>query len=340
MIGCQDWYDCSYLSCSSCRKVGSSLIDIETVSSDGPSESGSNVLHAPTFAAEASISTSTSTYTNTSTNTITAVRDDSSFSREARLPATYMGENSTKRNRHMQMHAKSLNVTMHGTHISYLPHINPLLSGFFCFLTGDMSRDDGELSLPLPLTTPAVRKMAKEMGIDLYAVTGSGPGGRILKEDLMNDMDIRVEQASQSVTVSIKEFPSSQPYSTAGPSSSSSSSTSPSSAVYREGERRTVPLRGLQRLMARSMTESLKIPQLSYSDDINCDKLVLLKEGMKASIKKGKTAALPHNASPSILPLIIKATSLALKKHPIMNCAVHCTECSELVYNDDHNIGK
>jgi pyruvate/2-oxoglutarate dehydrogenase complex dihydrolipoamide acyltransferase (E2) component len=201
-----------------------------------------------------------------------------------------------------------------------------------------MSRDDGELSLPLPLTTPAVRKMAKEMGIDLHAVTGSGPGGRILKEDLMNDIDVRVEQASQSVSVSIKEFPSAQLYSTAGPSYSSSSSSS--SAVYREGERRTVPLRGLQRLMARSMTESLKIPQLSYSDDINCDQLVLLKEGMKASIKKGKTAALPHNASPSILPLIIKATSLALKKHPIMNCSVHCAECSELVHNEDHNIGE
>lgn len=200
-----------------------------------------------------------------------------------------------------------------------------------------MSRDDGELSLPLPLTTPAVRKMAKEMGIDLYAVTGSGPGGRILKEDLMNDIDIRVEQASQSVSVSVKEFPTAQLYSTAGPSSTSSSS---SSTVYREGERRTVPLRGLQRLMARSMTESLKIPQLSYSDDIKCDQLVLLKEGMKASIKKGKIAALPQNASPSILPLIIKATSLALKKHPIMNCSVHCAECSELVYNEDHNIGK
>lgn len=250
-----------------------------------------------------------------------------------------MGDNSTKRNRHMHMHmrAKSINLTMHGTHVSYLPHNNLLFSCFFCFLAGDMSRDDGELSLPL--TTPAVRKMAKEMGIDLYAVTGSGPGGRILKEDLMNDMDIRVEQASQSVSVSFKDFPSSQPHSTAGPSISSSSSSS-SSAVYREGERRTVPLRGLQRLMARSMTESLKIPQLSYSDDINCDQLVLLKEGMKASIKKGKTAALPHNASPSILPLIIKATSLALKKHPIMNCSVHCSECSEIVYNEDHNIGK
>lgn len=105
----------------SCHKVGSSLIDIETVSSDGASESGSKVLHAPTFTAEAgtSTSTSTSTYTNTITNTAGAgagaVRDESSFSREARLPATYMGDNSTKRNRHMHLHmhvhvhAKSMN---------------------------------------------------------------------------------------------------------------------------------------------------------------------------------------------------------------------------------------
>lgn len=113
----------------SCHKVGSSLIDIETVSSDGASESGSKVLHAPTFTAEAGTSTSTSTSTSNYTNTITnataaaAVRDESSFSREARLPATYMGDNSTKRNRHthmhmhMHMHAKYMNLTIHCTHV-------------------------------------------------------------------------------------------------------------------------------------------------------------------------------------------------------------------------------
>ena len=212
------------------------------------------------------------------------------------------------------------------------------LTTSFCFLIGDVSSEDGDTSVSLPLTTPAVRKMAKEMGLDLRLVTGSGPGGRILKEDLMKD--IRIEVASEVIyieDVSINSY-----------SNADNVQDHPSlSSVHREGERRTVPLRGLQRLMARSMTESLKVPQLCYSDDVQCDQLLLLRQGLKSRMQKGKTAALPNNASPSpspspsssILPLIIKATSLALKKHPIMNCAVHCLECSEIVFTEDHNIG-
>ena len=191
------------------------------------------------------------------------------------------------------------------------------------------------------------------MGLDLHLVEGSGPGGRILKEDLMNysRRGRGRGRGETSEVVYINEV-SVDSYSNADVVYEKSSSVT---SVYREGlgEREgkgdgarrtvTVPLRGLQRLMARSMTESLKVPQLCYSDDINCDQLLLIREGMKSSLKKekGRTAApQPNNASPSILPLIIKATSLALKKHPIMNCSVHCAECSEIVYNEDHNIGE
>lgn len=201
------------------------------------------------------------------------------------------------------------------------------------------------------------------MGLDLHSVEGSGPGGRILKEDLMNyshrGRGRGRGRGETSEVVNINDV-SADPYSNANVVHEKPLSVS---SLYREGKgeeegkgeregkgdgvRRTVtvtvPLRGLQRLMARSMTESLKVPQLCYSDDINCDQLLLIREGMKSSLKKekGRTAApQPNNASPSILPLIIKATSLALKKHPIMNCSVHCSECSEIVYNEDHNIGK
>lgn len=208
-----------------------------------------------------------------------------------------------------------------------------------------------------------MRKIAQEMGLDLHSVEGSGPGGRILKEDLMNyshrGRGRGRGRGETSEVVNINDV-SADPYLNANVVQEKPLSVS---SLYREGKgeeegkgeregkgdgvRRTVtvtvPLRGLQRLMARSMTESLKVPQLCYSDDINCDQLLLIREGMKSSLKKekGRTAApQPNNASPSILPLIIKATSLALKKHPIMNCSVHCSECSEIVYNEDHNIGK
>ena len=172
-----------------------------------------------------------------------------------------------------------------------------------------------------PLTTPAVRKLAKEMGLDLSLLRGTGPGGRILKEDLNMELD-RGEQiltAHSSATAQLlsqsKQISKAQAEGTHVPS------------------RHTVPLRGIQRLMARSMTESLKVPQLTYTDDVRCEEMMLAR-------KKAKAQRGAEKGSASIMPLIIKATSMALKQYPIMNCSVLCPDCSEIVYNDDHNIGE
>ena len=116
--------------------------------------------------------------------------------------------------------------------------------------------------------------MAKELGIDLYLVEGTGPGGRILKEDLDRprprhwgtDMDGDMSRRIQSVvgsSVTHSQFPSHSP----------SPPIIEKILSVQNNRTRTVPLRGVQRLMARSMTESLKVPQLSFTDDIRCDQL-------------------------------------------------------------------
>lgn len=196
--------------------------------------------------------------------------------------------------------------------------------------------------------TPAVRRLAKEMNLNLLAVKGSGPGGRVLKEDLYLHADTDTDSAisetgtfdgSRTVNSALRESKSS-----IAPEPFLPSSHQPAEGVMlatlplQEGGRRVVPLRGVQRLMARSMAESLKVPQLTYSDDIDCDKLMQLKEDTKklaGSELRSKTSP-----SPSIMPFLLKATSLALKRHPIMNCSVLCPDCSEVIYNDDHNIGR
>ena len=183
-------------------------------------------------------------------------------------------------------------------------------------------KENGE-ARQLPLTTPAVRKLAKEMGLDLFLLRGTGPGGRILKEDLNVELD-RGEQILTSHSSSTA---------TAQLLSESKQISKAQSVGTHMSSRHTVPLRGIQRLMARSMTESLKVPQLTFTDDVRCEEMMLARKRAKA--RRGA-----EKGSASIMPLIIKATSMALKQYPIMNCSVLCPDCLEIVYNHDHNIGK
>ena len=201
--------------------------------------------------------------------------------------------------------------------------------------------------------TPAVRRLAKEMNLNLLAVKGSGPGGRILKEDLylFSDTDSAIS-GTAAVNSTHREAISSAAPARFLPSPSLNH---PIEGIMQEtlplqkGGQRIVPLRGVQRLMARSMAESLKVPQLTFSDDIDCDKLMRLKEDAtkqkqpsrsQNQDQAGSESRSRASSSPSIMPFLVKATSLALKRHPIMNCSVLCPDCSEVVYNDDHNIGR
>jgi 2-oxoisovalerate dehydrogenase E2 component (dihydrolipoyl transacylase) len=201
--------------------------------------------------------------------------------------------------------------------------------------------------------TPAVRKLAKEMNVNLLAVKGSGPGGRILKEDLylFADTDSPIS-GTGAVNSAFREVVSSvaiEPFLPRPSFHQSAEGVMLATLPLQEGGRRVVPLRGVQRLMARSMAESLKVPQLTFSDDIACDKLMRLKEDAKKQKQPSKIQSQPGSESrsnvsptpsPSIMPFLVKATSLALKKHTIMNCSVLCPDCSEVIYNDDHNIGR
>jgi 2-oxoisovalerate dehydrogenase E2 component (dihydrolipoyl transacylase) len=199
--------------------------------------------------------------------------------------------------------------------------------------------------------TPAVRKLAKEMNVNLLAVKGSGPGGRILKEDLYLFADTdSPTSGTGAVNSAFSEAVSNiEPFVPRPLFHQPTEGVMPATFPLQEGGRSVVPLRGVQRLMARSMAESLKVPQLTFSDDIDCDKLMRLKEDAKKQKQPSKNPSQAgsesrSNASPtpspSIMPFLVKATSLALKKHTIMNCSVLCPDCSEVIYNDDHNIGR
>lgn len=83
--------------------------------------------------------------------------------------------------------------------------------------------------------------------------------------------------------------------------------------------------------MVKSMTAALQVQHLTYSDELIVDQLLGIRDDLKAEGKK-------IGVKVSIMPLIIKATSLALLQFPMLNATVN-NDCSEMIYHSSHNIG-
>jgi 2-oxoisovalerate dehydrogenase E2 component (dihydrolipoyl transacylase) len=134
-----------------------------------------------------------------------------------------------------------------------------------------------------PLASPSVRHHARQLGIDLQSVHGSGPGGRITHEDLESHV---AESAGPS---------------TARPALSP-----------REGEQ-AVPLTALRRRIAQKMQESKRrIPHFSYVEEIDVTAL----EEMRAQLNERFAA---RRGKLTLLPFIARAIIIALDDFPQMN---------------------
>ncbi|PIA44336.1 hypothetical protein AQUCO_01700141v1 [Aquilegia coerulea] len=167
--------------------------------------------------------------------------------------------------------------------------------------------------------TPAVRNIAKQFGIDINVVHGSGKNGRVLKEDVLNYAASR-GMCEQPSTLSTDQLLLQEDI--------------PLHILSKEGfhfEDKTVSLRGFQRAMVKSMTMAAKVPHFHYLEEINCDALVEL-----------KTVFQKQNSDPNIkhtyLPFLLKSLSTALSKHPLLNSSFR-EESYEVILKGSHNIG-
>ena len=150
------------------------------------------------------------------------------------------------------------------------------------------------------LATPAVRALARQMMVDLASVKGSGPGGRITKED--------VEKAAGKIA--------SQP--------------SPAADTYGPVER--IPLRGIRRTVAKRMAEASKhVAEVTIWEDADITEL----EQVRA---KQREAAEQQGVKLTYLPFLIKASIAALKAHPYFNASLD-EETQEIILKKYYNLG-
>ncbi|KAF2771733.1 hypothetical protein EJ03DRAFT_22891 [Teratosphaeria nubilosa] len=164
------------------------------------------------------------------------------------------------------------------------------------------------------LATPAVRHLTKELDVDIADVPGTGKDGRVLKEDVHRYVTERKEGQQQSSSPG------------AGLTASATSASS--------REDRKVPLSPVQNQMFKTMTRSLAIPHFLYTSTADLTSLTDLRKRVNAS-------ATSPNQKLTHLPFIIKAVSLALQHHPLLNAALNTKDAKkpELTYKGTHNIG-
>jgi pyruvate dehydrogenase E2 component (dihydrolipoamide acetyltransferase) len=145
--------------------------------------------------------------------------------------------------------------------------------------------------------SPLARRIARETGIDLSGVSGSGPGGRIVKADV----EASASPASPTPTASIA----------VGPSPTAPSTPSLEGLAGAKGEASTVELSRTQRTIARRMAESkATIPDFTLQVNVDMELCVEL----RAELKR-----LSHIDAPTYNDMIVKACALALREHPRAN---------------------
>lgn len=174
------------------------------------------------------------------------------------------------------------------------------------------------------LTTPAVRKIAKENKVNLSAVRPTGPKGRITKEDILNH--IQGKTSSAPTTFAPARGADSKP---AAHVEKEVHAAPVHHAPSAEDVR--VPIRGVQRLMVKSMTAANQVKHLTLCEEITFDKIKQLRKELKGPLSK-------QGIKLSYMPLIIKATSLALLQYPMLNATVN-GDVTEMIHHHNHNIG-
>ena len=170
--------------------------------------------------------------------------------------------------------------------------------------------------------TPLVRRLAAEHGIALSSVQGTGVGGRIRKQDILDAAEAAKKAASAPTTAAEASAPT---------------AAAPQVAAVSEEAAKlrgtTEKLSRMRKVIAERMTESLRVAsQLTATVEVDVTAISKLRRAAKDEVKKREGASL------SYLPFITKATIEALKAMPALNASADF-EAGTVTYASQENIG-
>jgi pyruvate dehydrogenase E2 component (dihydrolipoamide acetyltransferase) len=172
---------------------------------------------------------------------------------------------------------------------------------------GTISTSKESLQKKKVLATPVARAMAKDLGVDITTVEGTGPNGRVMKDD--------IRKARESISNPTQEKPKIQ------------------EIVYDNRENiERIPLTRIRKTIAEQMVKSrFTIPHTTAMDEIDVSKLVEFRSKYKDKFKS-------EDINLTYLPFIIKAVITVLKQYPEFNSSFD-EERGELILKHFYHIG-
>jgi pyruvate dehydrogenase E2 component (dihydrolipoyllysine-residue acetyltransferase) len=170
----------------------------------------------------------------------------------------------------------------------------------------------------LPLAAPTTRRLARELGVRLEGVAGSGPHGRILRED--------VERAATADTA-------------AAPGGAAPPTARPSAPAPRvapaPGE--VIPLRGVRRTIAHTLTRAWQeVPRIVDYREVDATALIRARASLRQRALERGEEALAKALTPT--PLVVRAAVLAAQEHPYVNASIDL-EREEITLHPHYHVG-
>ena len=184
-----------------------------------------------------------------------------------------------------------------------------------------------------PYVTPLVRKLAAEHGVDLATVAGTGVGGRIRKQDVIDAARVRRE-AIAAAQQSAADGQAAAAQAPAGQAPAGAAQGPPRPAIEPSHLRGTTErMSRARQLIARRMVESLQTSaQLTTVVEVDVTAIARLRERAKADFEAREGVKL------TFLPFFALAAVEALKVHPRLNASIE-PDGNEVTYHDAEHLG-
>ncbi|WP_046226545.1 dihydrolipoamide acetyltransferase family protein [Paenibacillus dauci] len=173
------------------------------------------------------------------------------------------------------------------------------------------------------LATPSVRKFAREQGVDLAQVTGSGSNGKVTREDVESFKQGGGQASGTTQAAAADEKAAAPVASAAAPTASAASAG---------GDEERVPFKGIRKVIANAMVKSAyTAPHVTIMDEVDVTELVAFRTRMKPLAEKRGTKV-------TYLPFIVKALVSAARQFPALNASID-EKTEEIVYKKHYDIG-